>query len=91
MQIRVLHRALVCSLALLLSFQSAARGADRGDDHGTSSELVRVTAAVAHLLPSAQLTIEAEGGDYETMLTVTLLDHLPDWRRPADALRRLLR
>jgi hypothetical protein len=37
-----------------------------------------------------EFVAEGEGTDYEVMVSVPLLDHLPDWRRPLARLRRLL-
>ena len=70
---------------LMLSLQNGAPPAS--DTTGADAGFL---AGMARVLPPAVLSVEAEDGEVETMLSITILDRMPDLRGAAASVRRLL-
>jgi hypothetical protein len=72
-----------------LATPAVVHGAPCRDRTAVVCRVSRLAQTASRFLPSGELTIRAEDGEYEAMLTITLLDRLPDWQPARTALGRL--
>jgi hypothetical protein len=89
MHVRNARYALGCALLLHAVLGGVARAAGAETKLDAIFELQSRASRLIRLFPHVEVAVETEGGDYETTLTVTILDHLPEWLRRNAALRRL--
>jgi hypothetical protein len=91
------RRRCVAGALLLAGFTAAAASGAAGAGDAPPRDRAWFTAGAPRFLvdlarrPSYEVTVSAEDGEYETAVSFTILDRMPDWRRPLSAVRRLLR
>ena len=88
--IRIGQFALALALPAVVAATSPAGAAETLDGDPWMRHVSALATRIAGHLPRPEVTFEAAGGDIETMVSVTLLDHLPDWRDTLAPLRRLV-